>query len=59
MYNLGDYLTYQGVFFVFFSNNIGSYDPQSDPTIYNPTYLPRSYVGSQIYFFSNTFSISK
>ena len=36
MYNLCDYLTYQCVFFfVFFSNNVGSYDPQSylPPTI--------------------------
>ena len=35
MYNLYDYLTYQCVFFVFFSNNVRSYDPRSDlpPTI--------------------------
>jgi len=26
MYNLFDYLTYQCVFFIFFSNNVGSYD---------------------------------
>ena len=35
MYNLCDYLTYSCVFFVFFSNNVGSYDPRShlSPTI--------------------------
>ena len=46
MYNLYDYLTYQCVFFVFFSNNVRSYDPRSDLTIHDPIYLPRSYVGS-------------
>ena len=46
MYNLYDYLKYQCVFFVFFSNNVGSYDPWSDPTIHDLAYLPRSYVGS-------------
>ena len=30
--------------FVFFSNNIGSYDPRSDPTIQDPTYLPQSHL---------------
>ena len=49
MYNLCDYLIYQCVFFGFFSNNVGSYDPRSDFTIYDPTYLPRSYVGSQFW----------
>ena len=53
MYNLCDYLTYQCVFFVFFlfffSNNVGSYDPWSDPTIHDLTYLPRSYVGSRFW----------
>ena len=43
MYNLCDYLTYQ---YFFFSNNVRSYDPQSDFTIHNLTYLPRSYVES-------------
>ena len=38
MYNLCDYLTYQGVFFGFFSNNVGSYDPRSHLP---PTILPR------------------
>ena len=49
MYNLYDYLTYQCVFFVFFSNNVGSYDPRSDPTIHDLAYLPRSYVGSRFW----------
>ena len=43
MYNLCDYLTYQYVFFIFFLNNVGSYDLWFDPTIYDPIYLPRSY----------------
>jgi len=48
MNNLCDYLTYQCVFFfVFFSNNVRSYDPQFDLMIYNPTYLLRSYIRSQ------------
>ena len=47
MYNLCDYLTYQCVFF--FSNNVGSYNSQSDPTIYNFTCLPWSYIGSQFW----------
>ena len=34
-------------FFVFFSNNVGFYDLQSDPTIHDPIYLPRSYLGSR------------
>ena len=39
MYNLCDYLTYQCVFFVFFSNNVGSYDLRSTVplTSHNPT----------------------
>ena len=32
--------------FFFFSNNVGSYDPRSDPTIYDLTYLLQSYVKS-------------
>ena len=36
-------------FFVFFSNNVGSYDLRSDPTIYDPTYLLRSYLGSRFW----------
>ena len=46
MYNLCDYLTYWCVFFIFYSNNVGSYVPRSDPMIHNPTYLLRSYVRS-------------
>ena len=49
MYILCDYLTYQCVFFVFFSNNVGSCDPRSNPMIQNPTYLSQSYVGSQFW----------
>ena len=45
MYNLCNYLTYQYVFF-FSSNNVRSYNPRSDSTIYDPTYLSRFYVGS-------------
>ena len=33
MYNLCDYLTYQCIFFVFVSNNVGSYDPRFDCSI--------------------------
>ena len=32
MYNLYDYLTCQCIFFVFLSNKVGSYNPQSNPT---------------------------
>ena len=40
MYNLCDYLTYKYVIFVFLSsNNVGFYDPWSDPTIHDPIYL--------------------
>ena len=49
MNNLCDYLTYQCVFFVSFSNNLESYNPRFDPMIYNPTYLPWSYVGSRFW----------
>ena len=47
MYNL----TYQLLFFffLFFPNNVGSYNPRSNPSIYNPNYLPWFYVGSRFW----------
>ena len=45
MYNLCDYLRYQCGFFFFLSTNVGSYNPRFDFTIYDPTYLLRSYIG--------------
>ena len=35
--------------YFFFSNNVGSYNSQSDPTVYNPAYLPWSYIRSQFW----------
>ena len=42
MYNLCNYLTYQCLFF--FPNNVGSYSPRFNHSIYDPTYLPWFYV---------------
>ena len=34
---------------IFFSNSVGSYDPRSNPIIYDPTYLLRFYVESRFW----------
>ena len=49
IHNLHDYSTYKVIINMFFALNpkyVRSYDPRSDLTIHDPTYLPWSYVGS-------------
>ena len=50
MYILCYYLTYQCLFLFFFLNNVRSYSPRSNPSIYDLTYLSRFYVESWFWY---------